>query len=128
MIERLLAAERALEAGDLDHAGRLFQQVSEADPRNAIAVVGLAVVAQRRGDEDGAAALIERALGIDPDDDAALRLRDELTPMTPMTPEAPMTRGVASEAAAGSVAAGSVAAPARRSLLDRLRRLLRRPG
>ena len=113
MIERLLAAERALEAGDLDHAGRLFRQVSDADPRNAIAVVGLAVVAQRSGDDATAAELLEGALAIDPEDDAALRLRD----------------GFRAPVAASSVPAAAPSAPApRRSLLERLRALLRRPA
>ncbi|HYL40367.1 MAG TPA: tetratricopeptide repeat protein [Candidatus Binatus sp.] len=74
MIERLLAAERALAEGRLDQAERLFRQVAEADERNAIAVVGLAEVALARGDRSGAEALATRALAIDPDDAAAARL------------------------------------------------------
>jgi tetratricopeptide (TPR) repeat protein len=82
MIERLLAAERALEAGELDKAERLFGQVAEADARNAIAVVGLAEVAHRRGRHDEASDLVERALAIDPDDAAAERLRRVLASAT----------------------------------------------
>ena len=78
MIERLLAAEGALARDELDHAQRLFGQVAEADPRNAIAVVGLARVLARRGDIDAARELVAHALEIDPDEAAARRLLDEL--------------------------------------------------
>lgn len=78
MIERLLAAESALARGEHEHAGRLFAQVAEADPRNAIAVVGLARIAQREGRAGEARELTERALEIDPDEAAAQRLLREL--------------------------------------------------
>ena len=101
MIELLLAAERLLAAGLLDQAERLFEQVAEADPHNAIAVVGLARVALGRGDELRAMALARRALEIDPEEAAARRLVDRLGP--------------------------ALAAPsARRSWLDRLFGFLRR--
>jgi tetratricopeptide (TPR) repeat protein len=74
MIELLLAADRLLVAGDLDRAERIYQQVVEADPRNAIAVVGLAQVARARGLSANAADLLWRALEIDPEDQAAQRL------------------------------------------------------
>jgi tetratricopeptide (TPR) repeat protein len=74
MIERLLAGESALARDDLEIADRLFRQVAEADPRNAIAVVGLARIALRRGDQEGARELAVRALSIDPDEAAASRL------------------------------------------------------
>ena len=74
MIERLLAAEGALAKNELDHAQRLFGQVAEADPRNAIAVVGLARVLARRGDTDAARELLAHALEIDPEEAAARRL------------------------------------------------------
>lgn len=78
MIERLLAADAALERGDLEVADRLFAQVAEADPRNAIAVVGLAGVAARRRAFELARELARRALDIDPDEAAARRLLDAL--------------------------------------------------
>jgi tetratricopeptide (TPR) repeat protein len=92
MIERLLAAEDALARGDLDVAERLFTQVADADARNAIAVVGLARVAAERGKGDEAIATLRRALEIDPDEAAALRLlrRYEAEPMMPAIVEAPV--------------------------------------
>ncbi len=78
MIELVLEAERAMSFGLLDQAERLYRQASEADPRNAIAVVGLAKVAIERGDEDEALALGDRALSIDPDNLAARRLVERL--------------------------------------------------
>lgn len=91
MIERLLAADSALARDELDQAQRLFGQVAEADPRNAIAVVGLARVLERRGDTDAARELLAHALEIDPDEAAARRLLAELdrpraTPVTSTSP------------------------------------------
>jgi tetratricopeptide (TPR) repeat protein len=80
VIERLLEAERVRLAGELDRAELLFRQVAEADPQNAIAVVGLAEVALDRGDAVAAAEHTRRALAIDPDEAAARRILDRLTP------------------------------------------------
>lgn len=122
MIERLLAAERALAGGELDQAERLFRQVADADERNAIAVVGLAEVALARGDASAARALATRALAIDPDDAAAARL---LAPG--VAPEAPAVTPEPAEARETPTTA-----PARQSLAGRLRawfaRLLGRPA
>lgn len=74
MIERLLDAERAMSFGQLDQAEQIYEQVSTSDPRNSIAVVGLGRVALERGDELGAYLLARRALGIDPENDAARRM------------------------------------------------------
>jgi tetratricopeptide (TPR) repeat protein len=78
LIERLLAAEKALDQGMVDTAGRLFAQVAQADPRNAIALVGLAKVALREDRIDDARELAEQALAIDPDEAAAQRLLREV--------------------------------------------------
>ena len=105
MIERLLAGEAALAGGELDGAEKVFRQVADADPRNAIALAGLARVAIRRDDPDRARTLAEQALAIDPGEAAARRLLAELDrPSTPdLAPEpatnagathiAPATRG-----------------------------------
>jgi len=74
VIERLLDAERAMSFGQIDQAQEIYEQVSSSDPKNSIAVVGLARVALERGDELGAYLLARRALGIDPENDAARRM------------------------------------------------------
>ncbi len=86
MIERLLAGEAALARDELDAAERLFDQVAAADPRNAIALVGLARIAVRRGDRDAGRTLAGRALAIDPDEAAATRLLAELERTPPAEP------------------------------------------
>jgi hypothetical protein len=74
MIEPLLEAERALEVGLFDKADHLYRTVAERDPRNSIAVVGMARVCLERGDDIGALRLGRRALAIDPENAAAQRL------------------------------------------------------
>jgi tetratricopeptide (TPR) repeat protein len=120
MIELLLAAEGLLSAGKLDQAERLFEQVAEADPRNAIAVVGLARVALERGDAGAALATARRALDIDPQEAAARRLVIRLEGAA--VPPAAVTVATAVTVAAPATVA--VPAPARRSWLERLRRFL----
>lgn len=78
MIELLLQAERTLSVGLLDEAEALYRRAALQDPRNAIAVVGLARVALERGDERGAYAEAVRALAIDPENAAAVRLETRL--------------------------------------------------
>ena len=74
MIELMLEAERALAIGLLDNAERLYGQVVAHDPKNAIAVTGLARVALERGDQPGAYTFARRALALDPDNPMASHL------------------------------------------------------
>jgi hypothetical protein len=74
MIELMLEAERALAVGLLDQAERHYATVVANDPRNAIAVVGLARVALERGDQLGAYLFARKALSIDPDNPMASHL------------------------------------------------------
>lgn len=74
MIELMLEAERAMAIGLLDNAERLYGQVVAHDPKNAIAVTGLARVALERGDQPAAYTLARRALALDPDNPMASHL------------------------------------------------------
>jgi thioredoxin-like negative regulator of GroEL len=142
MIELLLQAERALEMGRIEAAETLYRQVAEVDPRNSIAVVGLARVILERGDELGAYLEARRAMAIDPENAAAarmvqrleevMRFRGETVPDMPQPVDA-VEAIVAEPTAAEPIAAKaplpspapSVAPPGKRSflarLLDRLR-------
>jgi hypothetical protein len=140
VIELLLEAERALSFGRVDRAEEIYRQVSSSDPRNSIAVVGLARVALERADDLGAYLLARRALVIDPENDAALRLAqrleevlatrgepvaDPLPPRPSGQPSAqrrstPQEPPAALQDAAPTPASGDH--PSRRSLIDRLRR------
>jgi tetratricopeptide (TPR) repeat protein len=78
MIEQLLQAERSLSMGLLDQAEALYRRAADQDPRNAIAVVGLARIAVERGDDRGAYELAVKALRIDPQNAAAVRMETRL--------------------------------------------------
>lgn len=134
MIELLLEAERALSFGRVDRAEEIYRQVSSSDPRNSIAVVGLARVALERADDLGAYLLARRALVIDPENDAALRLAQRLEevlatrgepvadplPTTPRESPSSQPPPAALRDADSTPAVGDQ--PGRRSLIDRLRR------
>jgi hypothetical protein len=133
VIEYLLEAERALSFGRIDRAEEIYKQVAESDPRNSIAVVGLARVALERADDLGAYLLARRALTIDPENDAARRLATRLEevlatrgePVADPLPQAPpqpsAQQPVAPDPGTAASPAGE-APPQRRSLIDRLRR------
>jgi tetratricopeptide (TPR) repeat protein len=123
MIELLLEAERAMSLGRTDQAERLFRQAADADPRNSIAVVGLARVALEREDEAGALALARRALEIDADNPAAQRLADRLVEVMAFRGEAPPADAPAAPPVDAPAEADASAEPERRGLL---RRFLRR--
>ena len=78
MIEALLQAERLLVHGMVDQAERIYTSALEQDPLNAIAVVGLARVALERDDDRLAYEHARRALEIDPENAAAVRLESRL--------------------------------------------------
>jgi hypothetical protein len=111
MIELLLQAERAVGAGALDQAERLYWQAIDADAQNAIAIVGLAKVARMRGDDRTAIAFGRRALKVDAENAVAQRLVAELESAQPVAPAA-AAQAVTAEAAPAVAAAEPVAPPA----------------
>ena len=96
----MLQAERNLAIGLVDQAERLYRRALDSDPRNAIAVVGLARVALARDDERSAYTLAVDALRIDPQNAAALRLESRLYEIFSARGEAPEREPVAVRAAA----------------------------
>jgi Tfp pilus assembly protein PilF len=79
MIESLLQAERLLVVGQIDGAEKIYESTLAADPRNSIAMVGLARVALERGDDRLAYRHTCDALDIDRQNAAALRLEARLS-------------------------------------------------
>jgi thioredoxin-like negative regulator of GroEL len=74
VIEMLLQADRLLTVDMVEQADAIYRRVAEQDPRNAIAVVGMARCALARGEDQEAYRLAARALDIDPENDMARRM------------------------------------------------------
>jgi len=117
VIEQLLQADRYLAVDQVDRAESLYQRVADADPMDAIAVVGLARCALARGDDRKAHSLAARALAIDPENDMARRMEARLAEILAVR-GTPVERP---EAATGDHRTPAAPAPAWRGLLDRLR-------
>jgi hypothetical protein len=113
MIETLIEAERALTHGLVDQAERLYRVVRESDPKNSIAVMGLARVALERGDDATAYIHGRTALAIDPDNPAAQHLVMRLTEvMTGRGETLPEVKAVQNFEAATPSSGSTAAAPA----------------
>jgi hypothetical protein len=123
MIEMMLEAERALAVGGLDQAEKLYAQVVAADPRNAIAVVGLSRVALERSDQRGAYMYAKQALVLDPDNPMASHMARRMAEIMAGRGEVPPNDPVTTAAPAAVPPASTE--PARRGLLGRV---LRRRG
>ena len=131
MIELLLQAEGALSVGLLDRAETLYRQVATADPRNAIAIVGLSRVALERGQQEESLELARRALAIDPENVAAQRMVQRLEEVlayrgaevpTPATIDAAPAGDPVDVGTTADPATTEHAVPRSRSLVDRLLR------
>jgi tetratricopeptide (TPR) repeat protein len=66
-----VAAYQAFQAGDDATAGQLYQQLSQSDPRNVDALLGLAAVAARQDHADEAVSDYQRVLELDPNNSVA---------------------------------------------------------
>ena len=126
MIELLLQAEGALSVGLLDRAEALYRQVAGADPRNAIAIVGLSRVALERGRQHEALVLARQALAIDGENVAAKRMVQRLEEVLAYRGGGDLGATIVQPGHPAPEAATEPVVPAppfppRRSLLDRLR-------
>jgi thioredoxin-like negative regulator of GroEL len=104
VIEQLLLADRLLTVDQVEQARQLYARVAQADPGNAIAVVGLARCALADGDDQRARSLADEALKIDPENDMARRMSMRLAEI--------LAARIEPAARDGTVASGGTAAPA----------------
>jgi predicted Zn-dependent protease len=111
VIELMLEAERALAVGLLDRADQLYGRVASADPKNSIAIVGLARVALERGDQRGAYVHARRALALDPDNPMASHLARRMAEQMEGRGEPLPELGVAGSPASAAPAATPGTAP-----------------
>ena len=111
MIELMLEAERAMGIGLIDNAERLYRQVVAIDPRNSIAVTGLARIALERGDQRGAYTFARQALAIDPENPIAshlaMRMAEQMRNRGESLPDEPGARPMAGPAVASASAGPS---------------------
>jgi hypothetical protein len=120
VIEQLLQGDRLLTVDLVDQAEAVYAGVARADPRNAIAVVGLARCALARGEDRAAYDLAARALAIDPENDMARRMEARLSEILALRGE-PVDRPAGSTDATLAGRAPNAAPQRRRGLLDRLK-------
>jgi thioredoxin-like negative regulator of GroEL len=123
VIEQILQADRLLTVDRVAQARDLYARVVELDPRNAIAVVGLARCALAEGDDRGAHGLAAKALRIDPENDMARRMEARLAEILAARGE-PVERPLGDPTGLRPTISGTALAAdgqSRRSLLDRLR-------
>lgn len=106
MIELLLQADRLLNVDLVDQAEATYRRVAQQDPRNAMALVGLARCALARGEDREAYLLAHQAHTLDPDDDMArrmeARLAEVLTYRGERLPSTPQPSGAARSTSADS--------------------------
>jgi hypothetical protein len=107
VIELLLQADRLLTVDLVDAADAIYRKVADADPRNAIAIVGMARCALARGDDHEAYRLAARALAIDPQNDMARRMEARLDEVLRTRGEVPGQGVVAAPAAVANPVAAS---------------------
>jgi hypothetical protein len=124
VIEIMLEAERAMAVGLLDKAERLYAQVAAADPRNSIAVMGLARIALERDNQRGAYLLARRALALDPDNPMASHMAHRMAEVMARRGEPPPDDPDGPPGASPASAPKPVPAPDpdRLGLIDRIRR------
>ena len=132
MIELMLEAERAMGIGLIDNAERMYRQVVAIDPRNSIAVTGLARIALERGDQRAAYTFARQALALDPENPIAshlamrmaeqMRNRGEPLPDDPAAapPGTPPSPATPAPSPTGSADTTPADGGARRGLVGRL--------